>query len=143
MKKQQRGELLVQAQVNRGNADAGDAGANVQASALISVLVTHEGEPVDDIGASAGDQVSEVALPAEWTFETATVAAGGCTASVTQFGNQGDGVYSIRIVPFVGNPACAWLSGDYVYVIKVEATRTVDGHATVLRGGTLAKLSIP
>jgi hypothetical protein len=35
--------------------------------------------------------------------------------SITEFGNQGGGIYDIRIVPFIDNPACAWLSGEYVY----------------------------
>jgi len=45
-------------------------------------------------------------------------------------------------VPFVGNPACTWLSGEYIYAVQIETTRTVDGRAVVLRGGTLAKLAI-
>ena len=53
-------ELLVQMQINRGNATAGGSGANVAASALMSVLVTHNGEPVADLGASAGNQTSAI-----------------------------------------------------------------------------------
>ena len=52
---------------------------------------------------------------------------GGCGVTVTQFVNQGAGLYDIRIVPFVGNPACAWLSGEYVYAVQLEFTRTIDG----------------
>ena len=57
-------ELLVQMQINRGNATAGGSGANVPASALMSVLVTLNGEPVADLGASAGNQTSAINLPA-------------------------------------------------------------------------------
>ena len=63
--------------------------------------------------------------------------------SVTEFQNQGAGLYDIRIVPFAGNPACAWLSGEYVYGIQLEFTRTIGGETVVLQGGTLAKLAIP
>jgi hypothetical protein len=53
-------ELLVQMQINRSNATAGGSGANVAASALMSVLVTLHGEPVADLGASAGNQTSAI-----------------------------------------------------------------------------------
>ena len=45
-------ELLVQMQINPGNATAGGSGANVPASAVMSVLVTLNGEPVSDLGGS-------------------------------------------------------------------------------------------
>jgi hypothetical protein len=137
-------ELVVQAQINRGNAAAGDSGANVPASALISVLVTAKGEPVTDLGASAGNQTSAIALPTGWTLQDGfNVRPGGCGVSVTEFGNQGGGIYDIRIVPFIDNPACTWLSGEYIYAVQLEVARTIDGHAVVLRGGTLATLTIP
>lgn len=137
-------ELLVQMQINRSNATAGGSGANVPASAMISVLVTMRGEPVDDLGASVGTQTSAVTLPGGWTLRDGfNVRPGGCGISVTEFGNQGDGIYDIRIVPFLGNPACAWLSGEYVYAIQLEFPRTIDGETVVLRGGALGKLAIP
>jgi hypothetical protein len=137
-------ELLVQMQINRSNATAGGSGANVSASAMISVLVTMKGDPVDDLGASVGTQTSAVSLPAGWTLRDGfNVRPGGCGVSVTEFLNQGDGLYDIRIVPFVDNPACAWLSGEYVYAVQLEFTRTIAGEAVVLQGGTLAKLVIP
>jgi hypothetical protein len=137
-------ELLVQMQINRSNATAGGSGANVSASAMISVLVTMKGDPVDDLGASVGTQTSAVSLPAGWTLRDGfNVRPGGCGVSVTEFLNQGDGLYDIRIVPFVDNPACAWLSGEYVYAVRLEFMRTIDGEAVVLQGGALAKLIIP
>ena len=63
---------------------------------------------------------------------------GGSDISVTQFVNDGNGIYDIRIVPFVRNPACAWLSGEYIYAVQIRATR----KAAVLQGGALAKLTI-
>ena len=42
-------ELLVQIQINTSNAAAGDSGANVDSSALMSVLVTQRGAPVGDL----------------------------------------------------------------------------------------------
>jgi hypothetical protein len=137
-------ELLVQMQINRSNAAAGGSGADVSASALISVLVTLDGGPVADLGASAGNQTSAINLPAGWTLRDGfNVRPGGCGVSVTEFGNQGAGVYDIRIVPFLDNPACTWLSGEYVYAVQLEFTRTIGGQTVVLQGGTLGKLAIP
>lgn len=137
-------ELLVQMQVNRSNADAGNSGATVASSALMSVLVTLDGVPVDDLGATVGNETSATALPPGWTLRDGfNVRPGGCGVTVTQFVNQGAGLYDIRIVPFVGNPACAWLSGEYVYAVQLEFTRTIDGDTVSLQGGTLAKLAIP
>ena len=56
---------------------------------------------------------------------------------------QGGGLYDIRIVPFIDNPACAWLSGEHVYAIQLEFTRAIGGETVVLHGGTLGKLAIP
>ena len=137
-------ELLVQMQINRSNAAAGGSGADVSASALISVLVTLDGGPVADLGASAGNQTSAINLPAGWTLRDGfNVRPGGCGVSVTEFGNQGDGIYDIRIVPFLDNPACTWLSGEYLYAVQLEFTRTIGSETVVLQGGTLGKLAIP
>jgi len=137
-------ELLVQMQINRSNANAGDSGANVDASAIISVLVTLDGVPVTDLGANAGNQTSAISLPTGWTLTDGfNVRPGGCDVSVTEFGNQGAGIYDIRIVPFVDNPACAWLSGEYIYAVQIKVTRTIAGRSVVLQGGTLGKLIIP
>lgn len=136
-------ELLVQMQINRSNANAGDSGANVAASALISVLVTLDGAPVTDLGTSVGTGTSVVALPTGWSLTGGfNVRPGGCEISVTQFVNESAGIYDIRIVPFVGNAACAWLSGQYIYAVQIKVTRAIAGKKTVLQGGTLAKLTI-
>jgi hypothetical protein len=137
------GELVVHMQVNRSNATAGDSGANVAASAMISVLVTHDGVPVDDLGASAGTQTSAIALPSGWTLRDGfNVRPGGSLATVTEFSNLGGGLYDIRIVPFVDNPASTWLSGEYVYGVQLEVARTIGGRSVVLRGSALAKLAV-
>ena len=131
-------------QINRSNATAGGSGANVAASAMISVLVTLDGQPVSDLGANVGNQTGAISLPAGWTLRDGfNVRPGGCGVSVTEFLNQGGGLYDIRLVPFVDNPACTWLSGEYVYGIQLEFTRTIDGNSVTLAGGTLAKLTIP
>jgi hypothetical protein len=131
-------------QINHGNANVGDSGANVAASAMISVFVTLGGVPVTDLGASAGNQTSPISLPAGWTLKDGfNVRPGGCAVSVTEFGNQGAGIYDIRIVPFVGNPACAWLSGEYIYAVQIKVPRTISGKTVVLQGGALGKLTIP
>jgi hypothetical protein len=136
-------ELLVQMQINRSNATAGGSGANVGASALISVLVTLNGVPVTDLGVTDGNETSVINLPAGWTLRDGfNIRPGGCGVSVTQFVNQGQGLYDIRIVPLVDNAACVWLSGEYIYAVQIKVTRTIDGKAVVLQGGTLAKLTI-
>jgi len=136
-------ELLVQMQINRSNANAGDSGANVAASAMISVLVTLDGAPVTDLGVSSGNQTSAISLPAGWTLTDGfNVRPGGCGVSVTEFGNQNAGIY-IRIVPFVGNAACAWLSGQYIYAVESKVSRSIGGRSVVLHGGALGKLTIP
>jgi len=61
-------ELFVQIQINRSNATAGSSGANIAASALISVLVTLDGAPVSDLGTTTGDGMSEVSLPTGWSL---------------------------------------------------------------------------
>ncbi len=136
-------ELFVQMQINRSNADAGDSGANVAASAIISVLVTLDGEPVADLGANTGNQTSVTPLPAGWTLRDGfNVRPGGCNVSVTEFLNQGEGIYDIRIVPYVDNPACKWLSGEYIYGIQIKTSRTVQGKTFFLQGSALGKLTI-
>jgi hypothetical protein len=133
-------ELLVQMQINRSNARAGASGANVAASALISVLVTLHGAPVSDLGSSIGNGTGKIILPAGWSLWGGfNVRPGGCDISVTEFTNQGDGIYDIRIVPWVDNPACTWLSGEYIYALQIQVTR----HNETLQGGTLAKLTVP
>jgi len=138
------GELLVQMQINRSNATAGGSGANVAASALVSLMVTLDGAPVTDLGPTVGNGTSVVPLPAgvAWV-DGFNVRPGGCGCSITQFANQGNGIYDIRIVPFVGNPACHWLSGEYVFAVIIHVNRVVAGSSVTLQGGALAKLVIP
>jgi hypothetical protein len=132
-------ELFVQMQINRSNAVSGGSGANVAASALISVLVTLDGAPVSDLGANTGGGTSEVSLPTGWSLWGGfNVRPGGSDISVTEFVNDGNGIYDIRIVPFVGNPASVWLSGEYIYALQIRVTR----KGTLLQGGALAKLTI-
>lgn len=133
-------ELFVQMQINTSNARAGASGATVAASALISVMVTLDGAPVDDLGSNAGNQTSEITLPAGWWLSSGfNVQPGGCDTSVTEFSNLGNGIYDIRIVPYLGNPACAWLSGQYIYAVGIQVTR----HNEIWQGSTLGKLTIP
>ncbi len=136
-------ELLVQMQINRGNATAGGSGANVMASAMISVLVTLGGKPVTDLGANAGNQTSPTPLPAGWTLlDGFNVRPFGSLVTVTEFLNQGGGLYDIRIVPHVDNPAATWLSGEYIYALGIKVTRSKHGKKTVLQGSALAKLTV-
>jgi len=135
-------ELLVQMQINTSNAAAGDSGASVDASALMSVLVTQRGAPVGDLApvGPIGDQTSSISLPAGWILHDGfNVRPGGCSSTVTEFINYGNGLYNIRIVPFLQNPNCAWLSGQYLYAVSIHVT---SGNV-VRRGSALAKLTIP
>lgn len=118
---------------------AGTSGASVASSALIELLVTDgSGAGVSNLGATAGNQVSPVALPAGWTLRDLSVAPGGCKYTTTEFINLGGGAYSIRVVPFVGNPACKWLIGDYVYSVQID--KTVSGKT--FRGGAIGTILI-
>ena len=136
-------ELLVQMQINRSNAAAGGSGANVGASAIISVLATYNGAPVDNLagppGTNFGDQTSEISMPNGWELRDGfNVRPGGCVATVTEFGNQGGGIYDIRIVPYVRTPACTWLSGEYIYAVLIK----VPVGNVIFQGGALGKLTI-
>src|SRR5258706_2859149 len=94
-------ELLVQMQINRSNATAGGSGANIAASALMSVLITQNGAPVGNLGVNTGNGQSAINLPAGWTlYGGFNLRPGGSDVSVTEFINQGVGIYDIRIVPF-------------------------------------------
>jgi hypothetical protein len=136
-------ELWVQMQINRSNATAGGSGANVFASAIISVLVTHKGAPVADLGDYVGDQHSAVSLPTGWSLiDGFNVAPGGSVVTVTEFINQSHGLYDIRIVPFIDNPASTWLSGEYIFAVNIHLPRRVNGKQALLQGSALAKLTI-
>jgi hypothetical protein len=135
-------ELRVQMQINTGNAAAGDSGANVDSSAVMSVLVTQRGVPVGDLApfGQIGDQTSSINMPPGWTLHDGfNVRPFGCNISVTEFTNFGNGLYNIRIVPSLQNPSCAWLSGQYIYAVSISVT---SGNV-VRQGSTLAKLTIP
>lgn len=136
-------ELMIQMQINRSNATAGGSGANVFASAMISVLVTHKGAPVTDLGNNVGNQQSAVSLPTGWSLiDGFNVAPGGSMVTPTEFLNLGDGIYDIRIVPYVNNPASTWLSGEYIFALSIKLPRTVSGKQQLLQGSALAKLTV-
>jgi hypothetical protein len=137
-------ELRVQMKINHSNAAAGGSGATVAASAMITVLVTMNGAPVDNLGANVGNQTSAIQLPTGWTLlDGFNVRPGGSLVTVTEFLNQGSGLYDIRIVPYVNNPASTWLSGEYVYAVSIKVARTKLGKKTFLQGSALAKLTVP
>ena len=130
--------LTVQTEANRSNASAGEAGASIGSSALISVQVNRaaSGAPVDGLGTTTGDGSAEVSLPTSWSLRQGfNVPPGGCLMTPTQFVNQGRGTYTIRVVPFLTNTTCKWLSGDYHFVMHVT-----DGNVT---GSGLGALTIP
>jgi hypothetical protein len=127
--------VMVQAEATAGNAASGESGATIASSALIDILVTSvDGKPVSTLGANLGNGTAAITLPSGWALTTSAVPPGGCLMSPTQFSNQGNGIYSIRVVPFLNNPSCRWLSGDYLYTLRV-GTAAQDG-------GALGKLTI-
>lgn len=133
--------LTVQTDANASNAVVGDFGANIGASALISVLVTDAtGNPKSNLGASVGNGTTAINLPTGWSLSTQfNVVPGACLMSPTQFTNVGTGIYTIRVVPFLNNASCTWLSGDYHYVVKVE---NKPNSSVILRGSGLGELTI-
>lgn len=127
--------VSLQTEATASNAAVGESGAAIASSALIDVLVLDtNGRPVSNLATNVGNGTSAITLPSGWTLNTSIVPPGGCLMSPTQFSNQGNGVYSIRVVPFVNNPSCRWLAGDYLYTVRVS-TPTQDGSV-------LGKLSI-
>ena len=131
---------LVQTEANPGNAAAGESGALIASSALITVVaMTNAGAPLGQLGASVGNGTAEITLPAGWVLSTVTVPPGGCLMTTTQFTNQGNGVYTIRVVPAVANPACTWLSGEYHFVVRIN----VLVGAVRQQGSGLGVLQIP
>lgn len=127
---------IVQTAGNAGNARAGEKGASVASSALLSVVVSRKnGRPATNLGANVGNGTSGITLPARWgLFSNLNVPPGGCLLSPTQFYNWGNGAYNIRVVPFLNTPTCKWLSGDYHYVVQVKNN---NGQVIGLGLGTL------
>ena len=123
----------VDTEMNRGQAAPAGTG-----DALVSILVTNSRtqKPLSSLAASIARNNSGITLPARVSFGHLTVPPGGCAITPTEFTNQGDGVYTIRFVPFVGNASCKWLSGDYPYLVIIK-----NGAGTVIGEG-LAKLSL-
>lgn len=134
--------VTVETLANKGNAAPGESGATIASSALISVLVTRaNGEPITNLGASVGNGTAAIALPTGWALQTGfNVPPGGCLLTPTQFFNSGSGIYSIRVVPFVNNPACSWLSGDYHYVVQLQIP---SSGGVTLRGSGLGVIKLP
>jgi len=133
--------LEIQTAGNPSNAAAGESGGSVGSSALISVLaITPEGVGAPDLGASVGNGNSEIPLPAGWNLTSGfNLPPGGCNLSVTQFVNWGRGLYLIRVVPLLSQPACTWVSGDHHYVVRLSVTPNL----ITFTGRALGVLKIP
>lgn len=123
----------VETEMNRGHAAPGGTG-----DALVSILVTtsRTQKPVSGLAASIARNNSGITLPTRVSFGNLTVPPGGCTITPTQFTNNGNGVYTIRFVPYLANANCKWLSGDYLYLVIVKDA------AGKVAGEGLAKLSL-
>src|SRR5262245_9581839 len=119
-------EMKIQTTGHRFFADVGESGGNFDASAVITVVVTHGGLAVADLGASVALNPAGISLPAGWTLNSSFVAPPGplglgCVFSPTEFTNRGGGIYTIRVAPFLGDPVCRWGLGDYHYVVRIVA----------------------
>jgi len=127
----------VQTQANRGQAVA--RGTQF---IMISVVVTQHfnGEPVSNLGDDVALDPNGISLPAGWTLESGfNVRPGGCLLTPTEFNNLGNGIYDIRAVPFVPNPDCNWLDGEYLYAVRLNVTvGTLN-----FKGSGLGKYTIP
>ena len=133
-------ELKIETKGHRYFADVGESGGDFQASAMISVLVTRDGVPVSTLGASIPLNPAGITLPPAWTLITSFTAPPGplglgCILSPTDFTNRGDGIYTIRVAPYLSDPVCQWGLGDYHYVVSVR-----NPHS---RGSGLGVLTIP
>jgi hypothetical protein len=131
-------ELEVQTVAAQSNAFPGGSGAGIGSSALITVVVTSNGVPQKRLGNSVGDGSAEIALPSGWKLLSHIAPPGGCSLTPTEFYNWGDGSYSIRVVPFVRTAGCAWLAGDYHYVVQLSK----GARAGTFTGSGLGVLTI-
>ncbi|HEY9694815.1 MAG TPA: hypothetical protein V6D15_21660 [Oculatellaceae cyanobacterium] len=133
--------VTVQTEANRSNASAGEFGANIASSALISILATNaDGNPITNLGSSVGNGTAAITLPSGWSLlQGFSVPPGGCLVTPTQFTNWNNGVYTIRVVPFTSNASCKWLSGDYHYGVKIS----VPVSTITYNGSGLGVLKIP
>jgi hypothetical protein len=130
----------VETRAHRFFADAGESGPTFDVSAMISVLVTRDGAPVADLGASIPMSGGAITLPPAFTLRPSFVAPPGpvgigCLLDATAFTNVGNGIYTIRVVPLIDSPVCRWGLGDYHYVVSVARGS--------LRGSGLGVLTIP
>jgi hypothetical protein len=130
----------VETRAHRFFADAGESGPTFDVSAMISVLVTRDGAPVSDLGASVPMSGGAIALPPAFTLRTSFVAPPGplgigCLLDPTAFTNHGNGIYTIRVVPLIDSPVCRWGLGDYHYVVSVARGSR--------RGSGLGVLTVP
>lgn len=123
----------VETETSALNADPGDKG-----DILIDLLVTKSRtqRPVSNVAASIPRNNAGITLPSRIGLATVTVAAGGCSVTPIQFTNAGNGVYTIRAVPFVDNASCNWLAGEYIFLV------TVRGPGGAILGEGLAKLTV-
>ena len=129
-------EVVVQTVGNPSNAAAGESGADIASSALLSVQVTRiiKGTPVGSLGKDVGEGTSEITLPPGWELRDGfNVPPGGCVMSPTQFTNEGKGIYTIRVVPYLENPDCTWLSGRYHYQVLIRGPGIIGSGLGVLR----------
>jgi len=124
-----RDALIIQTAGNAvGFAIPGTSGFS-QSADLSVVVTTGRGEPVSDLGpAVIGNGSFVISLPPEWTFQgNFTRPNGACALLPNQFFNAGNGQYVIRVV---SHPVdCAWVAGDYHYVVQIKNSSQLQGSA--------------
>ena len=118
--------IELQLVTNRANASAGDAG-----EAIVNVVATKKGVPVEDLGSEPFDDF-DGPFPG-WSVDAVSVSPGGCNVAIVNSWNQSAGRYSLRVSPAV--PGCIWLAGRYVLNVSFLEGKT--------RGAAIAPLDIP
>lgn len=126
-------EARVETKGNQNYANINEFGASIATSAIVEIVVSENGIP-NNLGLSSyGSGTSAITLPAGFSVTMTTAPPGGCLFTPTMFTAAG-GRFAIRVVPFLSNPACKWLAGDYTYWVTIN----VAGY----QGTTLGVLTI-
>jgi len=128
-------EITVQTVADVFEAADGEAGTNTSASARITVVMTTKGRAVNEQGSTTGNGTTEIALPNGWSITVYSFPTAGCEFVPVKFTNEGEGVYTIEVLPPPDTPACQWRTGQYTYVV-----RFAKGSS---KGSALGTLTIP
>ncbi len=128
-------EVVIQTASDAFEAQDGESGTNATALARITVLVTYNGKIVDNLGVTTGSETVEIPMPSGWALTVYNYPLASCAFVPVRFINEGDGVYTVEVLPPPDTPVCQWHSGEYSYVIRIDKRQ--------YRGSALGRLTIP